>query len=1007
MSDRERRVRLGSEAGSASELIQLRVRDEDTGADADEERIRALGSAIREVVEGDVQFDRGTRGAYSTDASHYRQVPLGVVLPRTRDDVVEAMRICREHDVPVLGRGGGTSLAGQCCNVGVVFDFSRHMDRVLDIDPERRLARVQPGCVLDHLRDRAGEHGLTFGPDPATHNRCVMGGMIGNNSCGIHSVMAGRTEDNVHSLEVLTYDGAHFWAGRTTDDELERIVADGGRRGEIYGRLRDLRDRHDGAIRERFPEIPRRVSGYSLPALLPENGFHVGRALVGTESTCVLFLEAVVELVPDPPKRSLVVLGFPDMYEAADRVPDVLETGPVGLEGMDRKLVDFMRRKRMRAEAVARLPEGDGWLLVEYGADTQDEANGKAEALRRRVAEEGLAVSCGVYTDSAEQAAMWEVRESGLGATAFVPGERPAWPGWEDAAVRPENLGDYLREFRGLLDEYGYDAALYGHFGDACVHCRIDFEHDSRAGVDRYLAFVTEAADLVVRYGGSISGEHGDGQSRAALLERMYGEEVVGAFREFKSIWDPDGRMNPGKVVDPYTPDQNLRLGPDWAPEPLETTFRFPSDHFSFADATVRCVGVGACRRSGGGIMCPSYMVTKEEKHSTRGRARLLFEMVKGDVVTDGWRSEEVKEALDLCLSCKGCKGECPVDVDIATYKAEFLSHYWEGRIRPRAAYSMGLIHWWGRLGSRMPGLANWTMRNPLTSTALKWAGGIAGEREMPSFAPRPFRRWFAERGPGNPEGPEVILWADTFNDFFHPHVLEAGLGVLEDAGFRVRATGEHLCCGRPLYDFGMLDTAKRLLRRIVDEFRDDIRAGVPVVGMEPSCVATLRDELPMMFPDDRDARRLSQQTFTLSEFIRAYEDDFELPRVERRALVHGHCHHKSVLDWEAEQEVLEGIGLEVREPDTGCCGMAGAFGFEHDKYQVSMACGERVLLPEVRETEDDVLVMTDGFSCREQIVQATGRVPLHLAEVIRMGRGGGAYELSSELTDGDPGRRR
>ncbi len=943
-----------------------------------------LEQSLRAAVEGEVRFSDGDRALYSTDASNYRQLPIGVVVPRTVDDLVRTATICAEREVPLLPRGGGTSLAGQCCNVAVVVDCSKYLRRVLDVDPDAGIARVEPGVVLDDLRDRAGEHGLTFGPDPSTHDRCTLGGMLGNNACGIHSVMAGRTEDNVVSLDVLTGDGIRMTVGPTSDEELARMRARQDRVGDVYRRLVDLRDRYAEPIRAGFPDIPRRVSGYNLPALLPENGFDLAKALVGTEGTCVTILGATVRLVPDPPARSLVVLGYPDIYSAADDVPLIMEHGPIGLEGLDGVLAEDMRKKGMHRDELEMLPEGSGWLLVEFGAGTKEGSDAMAEELLRRLAGDSPArPSSELYDDPERERKVWEIRESGLGATARVPGERDAWPGWEDSAVPPEALGEYLRAIRGICDRHGYKAALYGHFGQGCVHTRIDFDLQTAQGIARYRAFVEEAADLVVRLGGSLSGEHGDGQARGELLDRMYGTTLVDAFREFRAVWDPDVRMNPGKVVDPDPIDANLRLGTGYRPPPVETAFAYPEDGGSLARATLRCVGVGRCRRTDGGVMCPSYMVTREEQHSTRGRARLLFEMLQGDPLEGGWREEAVERALDLCLSCKGCKSECPVNVDMATYKAEFLHHYYARRVRPREAYALGLIPWAARAASLVPGLANAITRAPLTGRVLKRLGGIAQERDVPRFAQTTFVNRFGahERPPSAGTRGSVLLWPDTFNNYWHPGTGEAAVQVLEEAGYRVVLPPRWVCCGRPLYDFGMLDVARVRLRRDLEILRPALERGLPIVGLEPSCVAVFRDELVNLFPQDPDARRLSSQTHTLAELLLG-SDGWEPPRREGRAVVQPHCHHHSVMGFASDERLLRRTGLDVEMLDAGCCGMAGAFGFEADHFEVSMAVGERALLPAIREA-NDALVIADGFSCREQIAQGTGRRAWHLAEVL------------------------
>jgi len=945
----------------------------------------SLAAALSRHVRGEVRFDNGSRALYAGDGSNYRQVPIGVVLPRDADDVIATISLAREYGAPILCRGGGTSLAGQCCNVAVVLDFSKYMAKILEVDPERRIARVQPGVILDHLRNAAEKHGLTFAPDPATHDRCTLGGMIGNNSCGVHSVMAGKTDDNIESLEILTYDGLRMQVGQTSDAELEKIIQEGGRRGEIYAGLKALRDRYGKLVRQRYPDIPRRVSGYNLNYLLAENGFHVARALVGSEGTCVTVLEATCRLVESPPQRVLLVIAYPDIYQCADRVPEIMAHKPIGLEGIDHLLVEFTRRKGINSEGLALLPAGGGWLLAEFGADTAAEAESQACTLMDSLGRSPKPPQMRLFTDQQRAKRVWEVRESALGATSHVPGEPLGWEGWEDSAVTPDKLGNYLRALHKLMAGYGYHSALYGHFGHACVHMRLNFDLESKAGIASYRKFVEEAADLVISYGGSLSGEHGDGQSRAELLPKMFGPELVQAFREFKALWDPDWKMNPGKVVEPYKLDENLRLGADYRPWEPETHFQFPADDGSLARATLRCVGVGKCRRYEGGVMCPSFRATDEEKHSTRGRAHLLWEMTKGDVIQDGWRDEHVKESLDLCLACKGCKSDCPVGVDVATYKAEFLSHYYHGRRRPRSAYAFGNIDIWAQLASNVPGLINLTTQLPFLRDIAKLVAGIPRERSIPAFAPQTFRSWLQQRTPRNLEGLPVLLWPDTFNNYLLPDTAKAAVEVLEAAGFRVLLPGAVLCCGRPLYDFGMLDRAKSLLLEILDVLEPDIEQEIPLVVLEPSCAAVFRDELLDLFPKDDRAQKLSRQTFLLSEFLEKKASHFTLPKLARRALVHGHCHHKSVIKMTDEETVLRRMGIDFQSPAPGCCGMAGSFGFEPDKYEMSVAIGELELLPAVRKAPPDCLIIADGFSCREQIAQCTDRHALHLAEVIQM----------------------
>ena len=947
------------------------------------EAARTLEADLRATLACDVDFSSQGRALFATDASNYRQVPIGVVTPRTREDVIETARLCRKHEAPIVARGGGTSLAGQGCNVAVLIDFSRHLDRVLDIDPSAQLARVEPGCILDALRDRAEEHRLTFGPDPATHDHNTLGGMIGNNSCGVHLVMSGRTSDYVERLTVLTYDGEIMDVGPTPQDELRRIVERGGRPSDIYSRLAALGERYAPLIEARYPDIPRRVSGFeNLDALLPGSRFNVAQSLTGTEGTCALTLEATLRLVPSPPCRALAILGFDDIYKAADAVPAILRHEPVGLEGFDDLLYGFVESGNVEDKGLKFFPEGCGWLIVEIGCESREEAEAKA---RRVASAVGGRCRSNVVVDPFEQKLVWAAREAALGATAFVPGQPETWPGWEDSAVPVERLGDYLRDLKSLFHRYGYQAAVYGHFGDGLVHCRINFDLGSEEGVATYRAFANEAAKLVTAYGGSLSGEHGDGEARAELLETMYGPELVDCFREFKSIWDPGNRMNPGKAVAPYPMDANLRLGPSYAPPELDTHFAYPSDRRSFAHATIRCVGVGKCRRQqvGDEVMCPSYLVTQEEKHSTRGRAHLLHEMVRGEVVRDGWKSAEVEDALSLCLACKGCKSDCPVGVDMATYKAEFRAHHYEGKIRPRAAYSMGLIHQWARYGAKAPRLANLLTRGRGISAPSKWIGGVAGDAELPAFAPRSFRRWFEERENGPEGGERVLLWLDTFNTYFTPQVAIAATRLLEAAGYSVAIPDRPLCCGRPLYDWGFLDRAKSLWEQSFDCLRAEIDAGTPLIGLEPACTSAFKDELTNLFPDRPEAKGLSEMTVHFTDFVDANIGRFPTPRRGGRALVQAHCHHHAVIGFDAEMKLLDRLGIETERPPQGCCGMAGAFGFAAESRETALAIGERALLPKVREAGEEILIVADGFSCREQIRQGSGRHGLHIAELL------------------------
>jgi FAD/FMN-containing dehydrogenase/Fe-S oxidoreductase len=947
----------------------------------------ALEARLRSVVRGEVRFDDASRALYSTDASNYRQVPIGLVIPTSIDDVVATVAACEEFGAPILSRGGGTSLAGQCCNVAVVIDFSKHLRNIVSLDPVTKLARVEPGLVLDALRTEAEKHDLTFAPDPATHSRCTLGGMIGNNSCGVHALMGGKTVDNIEELEVLLYDGTRMRVGRTTEDQLSEIIAAGGRKAGIYEGLRSLRDRYSKLVRERFPDIPRRVSGYNLDQLLPENGFNVARALVGSEGTCVTILEAVCELKASPQYRRLVALGFPDAFIAADHVPSVLEFKPIGLEGFDGLLVDFMRLKNLVADDVALLPAGKGFLLCEFGADSQSEVDSSVDRFIAAVADFDEVPTVALY-DIHEAARVWKVRESALGASVFVPGEKSGWEGWEDSAVPPEHLGKYLRELFALIHRYGYTSPMYGHFGQGCVHLRISFDLKTSEGVSSFRRFLDDAADIVLKYGGSFSGEHGDGQARAALLPKMFGPELMEAFGQFKALWDPLNRMNPGKLVDPiavYDPVENLRIGPGYEPVRVETWFQYPHDQGSFSDATTRCVGVGACRKQDHGTMCPSYMATQEEMHSTRGRAHLLWEMMQGDVIVDGFQSQEVKDALDLCLSCKACKTECPVNVDMATWKAEFLAHHYKNKRHPLYHYAFGFMDKWAHAASFAPAIANLPMRLPGLDALAKRALGIAPQRTLPRFAAHSFRKGFRASSRRSSHGSkDVLLWADTWNNYFHPPALASAAAVLEASGSRVSIPQGHVCCGRPLYDFGFLDEARNYLRHILDQFAWEIDRGVPFVMLEPSCASVFRDELINFFPKDERAIRLSKQTIMLSESLAKSTGDWRPPQMPgRRIIVQGHCHQKATMTMKDEMNLLRATGAEVDLLDSGCCGMAGPFGFEADKYEVSQTLAERVLLPAVRAATEETLLVGNGFSCREQISQNTNRRAVHFSEVM------------------------
>ena len=941
-----------------------------------------LERRLRAEVRGEVRFDPASKALYSTDGSNYRHIPIGVVVPRDEADVLAAVAICRSVGAPILSRGAGTSLAGQCCNTAVILDFSKYMNGMGAINPAKRTVHVQPGIVLDRVRDAAEKFALTFAPDPATHSRCTIGGMIGNNSCGVHALLGGKTVDNIESLDLLLYDGTRMTVGSTSEAELAQHIVTGGRIGEIYAALKHIRDTYAGHVRARFPAIPRRVSGFNLDELLPENNFNVARALVGSEGTCAVVLGASLQLVESPPHRSLMGLGFSDIFVAADHVPRILEHKPIGFEGMDSLLLDAMRRKQKSVADIDLLPSGDGFLIIEFGGATQAEADAKAEVLAASLKRLADAPSARIYT-TAEAKRVWHIRESGLGATAFVPGVGTGWEGWEDAGVDPVQLGRYLRSISALMNEFGYRSPMYGHFGQGCVHMRLNFDLETEPGIRAFREFMDRAADIALAHGGSLSGEHGDGQARGALLPKMFGSELMEAFRSFKRIFDPTNRMNPGKLIDAHEPHEDLRLGADYKPWEPKTHFAFREDDGSFASANLRCVGVGACRKTDAGTMCPSFMATGEELHSTRGRAHLLWELMQGEVLPDQWKNNQVKESLDLCLACKACKSECPVSVDMATYKAEFLAHHYEGESRPLSHYAFGRIDILARLASFAPNLVNAINNAPMVSHLIKSTLHIHPNRSFPRFS-KPFAR--DRRQDHLPaladNAPEVFLWTDTFNNYFHPAVVRAALRVLTAAGFRVTLPTQHLCCGRPLYDFGMLDTAKEYLGKVLTALAPQLASGIPIVVLEPSCASVFHDELTNLVPHDPRAAKLREQTLLLGQFLVQHAPHYRPPQIAKKIIVHGHCHQKATVGMHEETAILRRTGADVELLDSGCCGMAGPFGFEKDKYGISQLLAERVLLPAVRRDSDSIIV-SDGFSCSEQITQNTTARPFHLAEVL------------------------
>ncbi|MGZ0202576.1 FAD-binding and (Fe-S)-binding domain-containing protein [Streptomyces sp. RM1] len=943
-----------------------------------------LEAELRGCVRGEVGFGATARALMTMDASNYRRVPAGVVAPRDADDVAAVLGVCRARGVPVVARGGGTSIAGQATGTGVVLDFTRHMNGLLELDPDTRTAVVQPGLVLDRLQRAAAPHGLRFGPDPSTHSRCTLGGMIGNNSCGSHSVAWGTTADNVRELSVLTARGRRLRLGRDWAGAPEG--------------LRELAQGELARLRTGFPDLPRRISGYALDALLTEKGADVARSFCGSEGTLGILTEAVVRLVEAPRAHALAVLGYGDEGAAAEAAAGLLPHGPLTVEGMAADLVP----------SGAGLPRGGAWLFVETGGASRAQALARAQAIVRAAD----VVDSLVVTDPAAQRTLWRIREDASGTATRMPDGSEAWPGWEDCAVPPARLGAYLRDFRALLSSHGLRGTPYGHFGDGCIHVRIDFDLLTGPGIGRFRRFSEELADLVVAHGGSLSGEHGDGRARAELLPRMYGAETVRLFERAKAVWDPDDLLNPGMLVHPAPLDAGLRFSV-LPSEPVEVAFGYPADGGDFRAAVRRCVGVAKCRTAtaaGSAVMCPSFRATGEEEHSTRGRARLLHEMLAGELVTDGWRSTEVRDALDLCLSCKGCRTDCPVGVDMATYKAEFLHHHYAGRRRPAAHHSMGRLPEWLRwvARTRTAPLLNALASVPPVAAAAKRLGGIAPERRLPRLAARTFTGWWRRREPVSGSGDLVVLWPDTFTEHLSPSVGRAAVRVLEAAGLRVAlpptllparggiARGgrpvsaaalltvrrARVCCGLTYLSTGQLDRARTVLRRTLDLMEPVLAAGVPVVVLEPGCAAALRTDLPELLHDDPRAPRLASAVRTFAEVLEEHAPHWIPPAVDRPVAGQTHCHQHAVLGDAPDRKLRAAAGL-TGELSGGCCGLAGDFGFQRGHFEVSRACAEDQLLPSIRGAAEDTVILADGFSCRTQLEQLAGTRGRHLAEVL------------------------
>ena len=951
--------------------------------------LQQLHQELHDGLEGDCDFSPAGVALYTSDASNYRQIPLGVVCPKNSDDIRLTTRLCKQMGLPVLMRGGGTSQNGQCVNAAIILDCSRHMNRVLEINKASKEALIEPGVVCDTLKAAAEQHGLTFGPDPATHSRCTLGGMIGNNSCGPHSMLAGKTVENVIALEVLTTEGDQFWVGPTTDEELDTILAKDDAQSRIYAQLKALRDEYADEIRQRFPTIKRRVSGYNLDQLLPENGFNVARALVGSEGTLVSILQAKVNLIENPSCKKLLVLGFENIFEAGDSVPEIMPFKPIAMEGLDWNIIGGLNDRNLKQREVALLPEGFAWILIELSAGSDAALDQLCKEFEAAMQLSATVKSCRRINDPQEVIDLWSIREQGASATSMSldPTKPDPIVGWEDTAVDPYQLGDYLREFQALVDRYGYSTSLYGHFGDGCIHARITFDTRTTEGVAKWRSFSQEIAHLVVKFGGSLSGEHGDGQAKAEFLPIMFGENLMQAFRQFKHAWDPEGRMNPGKLIDAYKMDENLRFGPDYVRPLTSTTLSFVEDIDGFARSSERCIGMGKCRAESG-AMCPSYQASKEERYSTRGRAHLLHEMLRGEVIKDGWDNEEIADSLEHCLSCKACKHECPTQVDIASYKAEFMSAHYKNRRRPLHHYVFGHIGTALPKLSRFPRLVNF-LQSGLLGSVAKSVLGISAEKNLPQLANSTFKHWSAEHANdhdshfswfGNPDHPPVVLWSDSVNSHYRPEVLISAVNVLKLAGFRVAVARAPFCCGRPLYEHGFLDQAQKQLKAIVDNLYPYLPNNAKIVVLEPSCLSVFKDELKRFFKLEEKSVDLQSRAMTITAFLS--EHDISPNTTLNKGILHLHCHDKASTETH-ERQWMQRCFDELSEPESGCCGMAGTFGMRKQTRQLGLTLFNRTLKPAVETANKDVIVVANGFSCNEQFADHTTRRVLHPVQVI------------------------
>ena len=948
----------------------------------------ALEAELRRRVQGEVRFDAYSKAMYSTDASIYRMDPVGVVIPRNADDIAAIVEICYRSGTAVLPRGGGTGLAGQTVNHAVVMDFSKYMHGVVEVNAAERWVRAQPGITLDELNHHLRPHRLHFPPDPTTSNRATVGGAIGNNSCGSHSVLYGKTSDHVKEVSVVLSDGTSTILGPVTGKMLEAKLREDSLEGRIYSDTRRIAGEQRDEIERRFPKIMRRVSGYNLDMMLGADDVNMAGMIVGSEGTLATVTEAKLNLEPLPSMKAVAVLHFRSLIEAMEGTLATLEHGPSAVELVDSMLLQRTRESPSFSRRMTFVEgEPEALLLVEFYGESEKELQGKISGLKRHMESSRLGYACVPAMSPEEQANIWEIRRAGLGLLMSVKGDSKPLPFVEDTAVPPEKLPEYVRRFDEMVRDHDTVAGYYGHASVGCLHIRPMVNIKTDEGLEKLVSIATAVSDLVLEYGGSLSGEHGDGIVRGVWTEKMFGSTLYDAFREVKRTFDPKGIMNPGKIVDTPGLTENLRLSPAYKAMEPDTVLDFSADG-GFARSVELCNGVGACRKVLGGTMCPSYMVTREEEHSTRGRSNALRSVLSGALDSSEFTSKRLHQVLDLCLECKGCKGECPSNVDMAKLKYEFLNSYYKKHRMPLRARLMAGIAGVNALSAPLAPLANFATRNPLSRRLMHWFLGLHKDRKTPALTRSTFPSRFKKRTANgrNAVRGRIVLFHDTFTDYNEPQVGMATVELLEAAGYEV-VLADKVCCGRPMISKGMLERARENARINVERLYSFAREGVPIVGTEPSCLLTLRDEYPDLLRNE-ESRTVAQNSYLLEELLVKLQRDGELglefSSTPQKVLFHGHCHQKAAVGTTASVAALKLVpGLEVEVVDSGCCGMAGSFGYEKEHYEMSMAIGERRLFPAVRSNPEARIAIT-GFSCRHQVMDGTGREPEHVAEILR-----------------------